>query len=92
MRIWCLFAALVVLPVGMLTDFNSSAVAHDTIGAVDAPISVDEIRAHIAILASDDFGGRAPGTIGEQKTIVILFLGKDLRGMNGKKYWLKDFN
>ena len=56
----------------MLTDFNSSAVAHDTIGAVDAPISVDEIRAHIAILASDDFGGRAPGTIGEQKTIAYI--------------------
>lgn len=30
------------------------------------------IRAHIEILASDDFGGRAPGTIGEQKTVDYI--------------------
>ncbi|GGB63880.1 M28 family peptidase [Blastomonas aquatica] len=37
-----------------------------------APISESEVRAHIAVLASDDFEGRAPGTSGEMKTIDYL--------------------
>ncbi|MEQ1688341.1 MAG: M28 family peptidase [Sphingopyxis sp.] len=31
----------------------------------DAPVTEDELRSHIATLASDDFGGRFPGTDGE---------------------------
>ena len=37
-----------------------------------APISEAEVRAHIAILASDAFEGRAPGTAGEIKTLDYL--------------------
>lgn len=37
-----------------------------------APISEAEVRAHIAVLASDDFEGRAPGTAGETKTLDYL--------------------
>lgn len=37
-----------------------------------APISESEIRAHIAVLASDAFEGRAPGTAGESLTIDYL--------------------
>lgn len=32
---------------------------------VDAPVTEDELRGHIAVLASDDYGGRFPGTAGE---------------------------
>ncbi|MEQ1689515.1 MAG: hypothetical protein ABL874_13165, partial [Sphingopyxis sp.] len=31
----------------------------------DAPVTEDELRSHIAILASDEYGGRFPGTAGE---------------------------
>lgn len=37
-----------------------------------APISESEVRAHIAMLASDAFEGRAPGTAGETKTLDYL--------------------
>lgn len=37
-----------------------------------APISESEVRSHIAVLASDDFEGRAPGTAGETKTLDYL--------------------
>jgi Zn-dependent M28 family amino/carboxypeptidase len=36
--------------------------------AGSAPVTEDEIRAHIAYLASDDLGGRYPGTAGETAT------------------------
>ena len=35
-------------------------------------ISESDIREHIAILASDDFEGREPGTAGEEKTINYI--------------------
>lgn len=35
-------------------------------------ITVDDIKNHISVLASDDFLGRAPATIGEEKTISYL--------------------
>jgi hypothetical protein len=37
-----------------------------------APISESEIRAHIAVLASDEFEGRGPGSAGETKTLDYL--------------------
>lgn len=36
------------------------------------PTTEDDVREHIAILASDDFAGRNPGTIGETKTLNYL--------------------
>lgn len=35
-------------------------------------ISEADLRGHIEILASDDFGGRKPGTVGENKTIQYI--------------------
>lgn len=35
-------------------------------------ITVDEMREYISVLASDEFLGRFPGTIGEEKTITYL--------------------
>lgn len=37
-----------------------------------APISEAEVRSHIAMLASDEFEGRAPGTAGETRTLDYL--------------------
>lgn len=37
-----------------------------------APISESEVREHIAVLASDAYEGRAPGTSGETKTLDYL--------------------
>ena len=37
-------------------------------------ISENDLRSHMEILASDAFGGRAPGTIGEDRTIEYLKL------------------
>ncbi|WP_438731203.1 M28 family peptidase [Parasphingorhabdus sp. DH2-15] len=36
------------------------------------PTTEEDVREHIAILASDDFAGRNPGTIGETKTLNYL--------------------
>jgi Zn-dependent M28 family amino/carboxypeptidase len=35
-------------------------------------IKPDQVLAHIKVLASDEFEGRGPGTVGEQKTIAYL--------------------
>ena len=35
-------------------------------------ISAEEFAAHIRVLASDDFGGRQPGSTGEEKTVNYL--------------------
>jgi Zn-dependent M28 family amino/carboxypeptidase len=37
-----------------------------------APIDGERLMAHLRVLASDDFEGRAPGTAGEQKTVAYL--------------------
>lgn len=40
--------------------------------AKPVPVSEAELRESIAVLASDDFGGRKPGTEGETKTIAYI--------------------
>ena len=35
-------------------------------------ISAEDFSAHIRVLASDEFGGRQPGSVGEQKTVDYL--------------------
>jgi hypothetical protein len=35
-------------------------------------ISAEDFSAHVKVLASDDFGGRAPGSAGEDKTVQYL--------------------
>lgn len=57
MRFCFAFAAL-------LSSFSIAAHAED--------ISEKDLRAHIEILASDDFGGRKPGTEGENKTVQYI--------------------
>ncbi len=58
-----------------------------------ASISEEEIRAHVQVLASDEFGGRAPSSIGEERTIQYLTeqfasLGLEPGGENGS--WVQE--
>lgn len=40
--------------------------------AAAKPISAEDLRGHVDMLASDSFEGREPGTAGEQKTIAYI--------------------
>jgi len=57
-------------------DNNSQRVEEaaikDNFQAVYDDVSVDRLRSHIKTLSSDEFGGRAPATPGEQKTLDYL--------------------
>ncbi|WP_146907276.1 M28 family metallopeptidase [Arenimonas daejeonensis] len=55
-------------------------------------ISAEDFAAHVKVLASDEFGGRAPGTDGEQKTadyLVAQFQRLGLQPGNGES-WFQD--
>ena len=57
--------------------------------AFDPAITVDDFRAHVRTLASDEFAGRAPGSIGEEKTVEYLtaqFQRMGLKPGNGDSY------
>lgn len=54
-----------------------------------ASITADEMKAHVKVLASDEFEGRKPFTRGEEKTIAYLektFREKGLEPGNGDSY------
>jgi Zn-dependent M28 family amino/carboxypeptidase len=53
-------------------------------------ISAEDFAAHIRVLASDDFGGRQPGSAGEDKTVSYLrdqFLRLGLQPGNGDSFF-----
>ena len=53
-------------------------------------ISAEDFAAHIRVLASDDFGGRQPGSDGEEKTVAYLrdqFQRLGLEPGNGNSYF-----
>ena len=55
----------------------------------DPAITVDDFRAHVRTLASDEFAGRAPGSVGEEKTVEYLtaqFQRLGLKPGNGDSY------
>ncbi|MDD3179706.1 MAG: M28 family metallopeptidase [Opitutaceae bacterium] len=56
-------AAVALLPAFLAADDLAPALAS---------FSADRIRTHIAVLASDEFEGRAPATPGEEKTVAYL--------------------
>jgi len=60
--------ALSVLALAAVASPVAAAMAQDR----PAPISESEVRSHIAVLASDEFEGRAPGTAGETRTLDYL--------------------
>ncbi|MEC4594910.1 MULTISPECIES: M28 family peptidase [Nitrospirillum] len=79
-----LFAAALALDVG------AAAVGQ----AKDAaPVTPEALSAHVKILASDDFQGRKPGTVGEEKTIAYIqdqFKKIGLKPAAGAKGYLQD--
>src|SRR5207342_601849 len=53
-------------------------------------ISAEDFAAHIRVLASDEFGGRQPGSEGEEKTVAYLrdqFQRLGLEPGNGNSYF-----
>ena len=48
------------------------APAGDDTRAATGQFSTDLLMAHIEVLSSDDFGGRAPGSPGEEKTVAYI--------------------
>ncbi len=73
----CLLPALVLLAscqTNRLQQTEASLVAaNEQAGHAFGPeISAEDFSAHIKVLASDDFGGRAPGSAGEEKTLNYL--------------------
>lgn len=55
-------------PEGAAAPAASSTEIHTSGGVIDAA----EFAAHVQTLASDEFGGRAPGSEGEEKTVAYL--------------------
>jgi Zn-dependent M28 family amino/carboxypeptidase len=64
--------------------------AASTTASFDAAIRADDFVAHVKTLASDEFGGRAPGSPGEEKTVEYLkaqFERMGLKPGNGDSYF-----
>ncbi len=73
----CLLPTLVLLAscqTDRLQQTEASLVAaNEQAGHAFGPeISAEDFAAHIKVLASDDFGGRGPGSAGEEKTVGYL--------------------
>lgn len=75
------------------SDTNSATPASPadvaTPAAVSYQITAENLSAHVSVLASDDFGGRAPGTAGERLTVAYLtktFEDAGLKPANGDSY------
>lgn len=59
----------------MLASLALAACARAPVASLPSPergLIEQRLRADIAVLASDDFGGRKPGTPGEEKTLAFL--------------------
>lgn len=62
----------------------------NNIGPALDSITADDMKKHLSIIASDDFQGRAPATIGEEKTIAYLseqFKKEGLKPANNGSYF-----
>ena len=64
-----LFATTLMLAVAACGEASESGPA---VVSGSASISEEEIAAHIAVLASDEFGGRAPSSPGEELTVAYI--------------------
>ncbi len=76
-KLWAMIGALALLTLAADQPIASARPAPGDVGSTAGgkagrAVSEAELRAHIAILASDEFGGREPGTSGEDKTIGYL--------------------
>jgi Zn-dependent M28 family amino/carboxypeptidase len=90
----CLGAALLCVGCGhdpMHDTEEALARANATAGHGFGPeISAEDFAAHVKVLASDEFAGRAPGSAGEEKTVEYLreqFQRLGLQPGNGDSYF-----
>jgi Zn-dependent M28 family amino/carboxypeptidase len=51
---------------------DRAAVAGDLVGPALESVEAERLLAHIEVLASDEFEGRLPGTVGEEQTVSYL--------------------
>lgn len=51
---------------------RQQAVTPETVGPALESLTADRLLGHIEVLASDEFEGRLPGTVGEEKTVSYL--------------------
>ncbi len=65
-------AAVLLLTVACAVVEDRPAVSMEMAGPALESISGDRLLAHIEVLASDEFEGRLPGTVGEEKTVAYL--------------------
>ena len=87
-----LLAALTACQTGSLeqTEASLQAANRQAGHAFGPEISAEDFAAHIKVLASDDFGGRGPGSDGEEKTVAYLreqFERLGLEPGNGDSYF-----
>ncbi|MES0873577.1 M28 family metallopeptidase [Sinimarinibacterium thermocellulolyticum] len=50
----------------------SAEKASESAAVTPARISAERLMAHVRVLSSDEFAGRLPGTVGEEKTVAYL--------------------
>jgi Zn-dependent M28 family amino/carboxypeptidase len=57
-----------------MLGFGFAAAACTPAGSdkADSPFDAELLMQHIEVLSSDEFGGRAPGSAGEEKTVALL--------------------
>jgi len=70
--------------------FGGCSTKNKSIESALESITIDEMKDHIAVLASDEFLGRFPATAGEEKTIRYLeeqFIKLGLKPANGESYF-----
>jgi Zn-dependent M28 family amino/carboxypeptidase len=66
-------AALIVAGCGgSKQDETTAATPTPTAKAQAAGVSAERLMAHVRTLSSDEFAGRLPGTVGEEKTVAYL--------------------
>jgi len=74
----------------IIIAFNSCNVENKRLEPALKSIVADDMKNRISVLASDDFQGRAPATIGEEKSINYLaeqFKKTGLKPANGESYF-----
>ncbi len=72
MRIWTTLAATLALAACATETPQTPAAPEAPAAFQQAPMSPAALRAHVEVLASDQFGGRFPGTEGETLTVDYL--------------------
>ncbi len=66
-----LFTSRLYLPLSFIVII-AACTPHDEEHTLPGPLSEDHLMEHIRVLASDEFGGRTPGTIYEEMTVQYI--------------------